>query len=156
MNNPHCSPSKSRRIYFVGMETLCRGCQKVILVTESMCRRSKYRCGTCESAASKQYQQRNLEKAREWRRDASKRVPSEVRAERGRIYRTRYPERRRAHNAVQTALRNGSLQKQPCVHCGELNSHAHHDDYSKPLDVIWLCHRHHMERHAALNKEPQS
>jgi hypothetical protein len=31
--------------------------------------------------------------------------------------------------------------------CGRTRSHAHHDDYSKPLDVIWLCSTHHRSRH---------
>lgn len=41
---------------------------------------------------------------------------------------------------------NGSMVRLPCVRCGE-KAHAHHEDYSKPLDVIWLCHQHHMQHH---------
>jgi hypothetical protein len=65
-------------------------------------------------------------------------------------YRERHPEKRRAHNAVQTAIRNGSIVKSPCVECGSGKAHAHHDDYSKPLEIVWLCHTHHMQRHAML------
>ena len=43
------------------------------------------------------------------------------------------------------AVENGILQKQPCEVCGELNVQAHHDDYSKPLEVRWLCSIHHKE-----------
>lgn len=57
------------------------------------------------------------------------------------------PEMRAAHQAVAYALAQGMLTSQPCVQCGRENVHAHHDDYSKPLDVMWLCPRHHTERH---------
>jgi hypothetical protein len=39
------------------------------------------------------------------------------------------------------------VSKQPCRECGAINVEAHHADYSKPLDVIWLCHKHHVEFH---------
>lgn len=40
-----------------------------------------------------------------------------------------------------------NLVKSPCSICGDLKSKAHHDDYAKPLDVIWLCRKHHINRH---------
>lgn len=45
------------------------------------------------------------------------------------------------------AIANGTLVKQPCEVCGALKVEAHHDDYSKPLDVRWLCRIHHIEHH---------
>jgi hypothetical protein len=36
---------------------------------------------------------------------------------------------------------------------GTQNSEAHHADYDKPLDVDFLCQRHHLQFHARLNKE---
>lgn len=47
-----------------------------------------------------------------------------------------------AHALVRQAIRRGVLTKQPCF-CGELQVDAHHEDYAKPLDVHWLCRRHH-------------
>ena len=56
-----------------------------------------------------------------------------------------------AHNAVANALREGRLVRQPCEVCGRAEAvQAHHDDYSKPLDVHWLCMDHHKAHHAAL------
>jgi hypothetical protein len=49
---------------------------------------------------------------------------------------------------VHRALEAGRLVKQPCEVCGDAKVHAHHDDYSKPLDVRWLCLRHHVDHHA--------
>lgn len=39
------------------------------------------------------------------------------------------------------------LTRKPCEVCGAVNVHGHHDDYSKPLEVRWLCPRHHSEHH---------
>lgn len=57
------------------------------------------------------------------------------------------PHKRAAHIAVGNAVRDGKLIRQPCVVCGEAKVHAHHTDYSKKLDVIWLCKDHHMKEH---------
>lgn len=56
-------------------------------------------------------------------------------------------EKRDAHNAVLLALYHGTLKKQPCESCGEISAQAHHDDYSKPLDVRWLCSSCHAAHH---------
>lgn len=55
--------------------------------------------------------------------------------------------RRRAWCAVARALDTGLLKIQPCAVCGRWNTHAHHEDYAKPLDVRWLCAAHHLARH---------
>ncbi len=61
-----------------------------------------------------------------------------------RRWRLKYPERRKAQIAVFVAIRNRSLIRNPC-HCGSKKVEAHHEDYSKPLKVKWLCKRHHIE-----------
>ena len=55
---------------------------------------------------------------------------------------------RGAHAKVHKSLRDGSLVKQPCEVCGAIRVDAHHDDYSKPLSVRWLCPLHHRQHHA--------
>jgi hypothetical protein len=56
-----------------------------------------------------------------------------------------------ARQAVRTALRTGGLNKGPCEIGGDCSGRieAHHDDYSKPLEVRWLCRRHHGRSHRA-------
>ena len=49
------------------------------------------------------------------------------------------PVRQRARIATQTAIRRGRLIRGPCEECGAGETHAHHDDYLKPLEVRWLC-----------------
>lgn len=62
--------------------------------------------------------------------------------------RERYPEKYRARDRVCKALRTGKLVRQPCAHCGAVRTEAHHPDYAKPLDVVWLCRRCHLKLHA--------
>jgi hypothetical protein len=52
---------------------------------------------------------------------------------------------------VQLAYKEGRLAVQPCSICGDPQGHGHHPDYAKPFDVIYLCHRHHMQLHHRLN-----
>lgn len=60
----------------------------------------------------------------------------------------RYPEKVAARNAVYAAIKSGKLVPQPCEVCGATEDvHGHHDDYTKKLDVRWLCRKHHREVH---------
>lgn len=62
-------------------------------------------------------------------------------------YKENNPEKNNAHQKVHIAIKNGTIIKQPCKICGCINSQAHHNDYSKPLEVVWLCAKHHREVH---------
>lgn len=55
----------------------------------------------------------------------------------------RHPEKCAARIAVSTAIASGRLVKQPCEVCGAKKVHGHHEDYSKQLEVNWLCCKHH-------------
>jgi len=54
---------------------------------------------------------------------------------------------RSAHDKVQAAVRSGDLVRRPCEFCGCAVSVAHHEDYAKPLDVMWLCNPCHKSLH---------
>lgn len=47
----------------------------------------------------------------------------------------------KARNFVSNGLRDGKIKKADnCFFCGASGKlHAHHHDYSRPLDVFWLC-----------------
>jgi hypothetical protein len=62
-------------------------------------------------------------------------------------WKSQFPERRAAHMQVLYALRTGRLERLPCWVCGS-KAEAHHPDYGSPLDVVWLCPRHHKQLHA--------
>ena len=60
----------------------------------------------------------------------------------------RWPKKEKARKLCHSAVRSGALIKKPCEVCGtEEDIHGHHDDYSKPLSVRWLCRKHHREVH---------
>ncbi len=59
----------------------------------------------------------------------------------------RNAQKKYANTIVSNAKRDGRLLKQVCEKCGDLKAEAHHDDYSKPLEVRWLCIKHHNEHH---------
>lgn len=48
---------------------------------------------------------------------------------------------------VNQAIKKGTLKRLPCGICGDPKSHGHHEDYNKPLDVKWLCSKHHRLEH---------
>lgn len=64
-----------------------------------------------------------------------------------RAWEVRNPEKKGASTVVNNAIRDGRLVRQTvCSVCGRSeNVEAHHTDYSKPLDIQWLCKRHHWE-----------
>ena len=65
-------------------------------------------------------------------------------------WREAFPERKRAACTVRRAVLKGIINKTHCFICGDENVQAHHPDYSRPLDVIWLCVHHHKMAHAMI------
>lgn len=60
----------------------------------------------------------------------------------------RYPEKQRAREILRNEIIQGRIKRQPCEVCGKKDYiHAHHSDYSKPLEIMWLCSVHHAEQH---------
>lgn len=66
-------------------------------------------------------------------------------------YREKYPERYFAMGEVSHALKKRTIKKGKCFlkdnTCGGTID-AHHQDYSKPLGVVWLCRSHHKRLHS--------
>jgi len=58
---------------------------------------------------------------------------------------TLYPDKYKARYTLRNAVRLGRIQKGVCEICGSQDVESHHDDYSKPLEVRWFCHKHHCE-----------
>lgn len=105
------------------------------------------KCKKCAKKDARNYREKNIEKVRKYDRDRFKND------ENRRSYamksmkeqRKKYPDRYKARTAVNNAVRDGLILKKPCCVCGNVNSTAHHEDYEKPLEVIWVCLVHHNE-----------
>jgi ribosomal protein S27AE len=65
----------------------------------------------------------------------------------------RNPHKIQAARAVGNAVRAGKLTRKPCEQCGNPKVQAHHDDYSKPLEVRWLCVPCHAAHHVNMRRQ---
>ena len=54
-----------------------------------------------------------------------------------------------ARSLVNRLLKAGKLARGACT-CGSADTEAHHEDYTKPLSVTWLCTMCHGARHREL------
>ena len=73
-------------------------------------------------------------------------------AEHAREYNKENRHKKNACLAVFRAIKKGDMIRLPCVECGAENADAHHPDYSKILEVVWLCRSHHKQLHAKAKK----
>ncbi len=68
------------------------------------------------------------------------------------VEKAKWPEKYHARKVVEWHVKAGNIIKQPCAVCQAPKVHAHHDDYSEPLVVMWLCPLHHKARHKVLKQ----
>lgn len=121
------------------------------------------KCKECQKANSRAARDRNPDHYREYdkaRANQPERVKARreyIRTDAGRLakaratknYQERYPMKRAAHTIVSNAIRDDKLKKPGAYEsCGSNHKiEAHHDNYTKPLDVRWLCEECHKEWH---------
>lgn len=72
-----------------------------------------------------------------------------------RNYRKNNPLANKARIIVFSKKRNGTLIQKPCMVCGNKKSEAHHEDYTKPLKIKWLCKKHHVEADCKRRKKEE-
>jgi hypothetical protein len=110
------------------------------------------KCKECTKNDTQKNRSSNLEKYREYDKkrsklDHRKKLNDEV----VRLWRKDDKRRTAAHNAVSRAIKKGDLIRLPCQRCNSPKSLAHHEDYGKKLDVVWLCQPCHKHRHKEIN-----
>lgn len=94
-------------------------------------------------ACRKHYQKikhRNTERAKEYRQtESGKKCIKQIADKRYKIA--------KEMGLTNVWSKTRKLKKQSCEVCGEIKALGHHDDYDKPLEVRWLCPKHHIELH---------
>ena len=101
------------------------------------------KCKECSKADVRQNRADKVEYYRAYDRERGNRQTKSYCDE----YRRRYPKKASARRKVSYHLRKGNLTRKPCEVCGESETHAHHPDYERALDVMWLCAAHHRQWH---------
>ena len=114
------------------------------------------RCKVCHRKEARRIRSENLERYREYDRQRGKSD------ERKLSYKIKNKNKRKfegpiydkAHNALVRAVKLGKIIRPD--HCERCHitcvPQGHHDDYSKPLEVMWLCPICHAQRHRELGK----
>lgn len=104
------------------------------------------KCKTCakQDVHTHRHDSSSREKILSYDRERGNRQSIEYRNK----YKAEYPKKYKAHCMINNAVRNKKLFREPCEICGKENTHGHHDDYDKPLNVRWLCAEHHRQWHA--------
>lgn len=126
------------------------------------------KCKDCTKADANRRRQENLEAIRAYdrmrgsmphrvaaRKDYAKTPEGRLAHARAlKVSKARFPERAAARTTFSNAVRDGRVIPWPVCAvpdcCGK--PHGHHPDYSRPLDVVWLCDMHHKEVHAMARK----
>jgi hypothetical protein len=123
------------------------------------------KCKVCHKANIKDARERNAEHYKEFDRKRAN-LPHRIKARAEyaqtkagkdahqrsvKKWQIKHPNRRAASHILNNAVRDGKIVRLPCFICGA-KAHAHHPDYDRPLDVIWLCPKHHYETHAMVNE----
>jgi hypothetical protein len=128
----------------------CYVCGK-IKTREGFNQYNKVTCRVCIMVRKRQWNKNHPERLKEYKEKRLK----------GKRYRKTIdgwmrlnPEKRRAHHIVDKAIMRGKIKRpETCQKCGlVLKLHAHHNDYSKPLKVYWVCPSCHRIIHFQENK----
>lgn len=129
---------------FYARDRTCKVCRRA-LVAKNRAEKSDY----YREYDARRYKDDPRVKARHARYLATPEGKS-AQARAGRKFIANNPEKRAAHVALNNAVRDGRIAKPlTCTKCGRdgVRIHGHHFDYSRPLDVDWMCSKCHYDLH---------
>lgn len=133
------------------MEVACNNCGELFILKQWQIKFRSRKCAKCYREYSERLRAKRKEAGLPHRQYDYNRLPK-VKEKLARIMRERskVPEmasKMKTRRITRDAIKKGILIKQPCKVCGIEKVEAHHEDYGKPLEVIWLCRDHHHELH---------
>lgn len=91
----------------------------------------------------RKYRKDNSESLRIYERNRKR--PSNYSATRR--WKKKNPLKVHAERLLANAVKHGKIKRLPCEICGNPKSVAHHPDYKREFEVIFLCHVHHRKLH---------
>lgn len=130
------------------MVKMCSSCKLVLPIDQFSLGKSQpdgYQgyCRDCAKKHSRKYHETNRDSIIRRNSEWHKKNPEKV---------IDLRRRKAAHSRVATklsdAVKSGKIKRGSCIICGQPNAEGHHEDYTKPYDVIWLCSLHHARWHA--------
>lgn len=139
----HCQTEKPSTDFYQSIATHCKVCWRARVKANRAAKLDQYRAYDRERskrpdrvAARDRYASSEIGQARQ--RKAQK------------DWQDRNAAKRAAHIALGNAVRDGRISKPPVCEVCKLPAdlHGHHEDYSKPLAVIWCCTSCHSLIHA--------
>lgn len=151
-----CRPcSYSHRSPYRGDAKMCARCKKLKPLSSfhaTKDRKAKAYCITCDNAWWAEYRAANRSRVRSHQRAWERKFAKQIAKKKAKRYRSEPEYRKRvlARQRVYLAVKSGRIKRGPCSSCGSTDKvHGHHEDHSKPLEVVWLCMGCHLKEHNA-------
>ena len=114
----------------------CTKCKKLLPLSDFHKDRGYYRprCKECRKQENRVWNKTNA--GRRYKREYKRRLLKSK------------DKRLLARRRLQHYIYTNKIKREPCVVCGNKKSEGHHFDYSNPLNVVWLCTKHHAQIHS--------
>ena len=140
-----CKNSKNRNDFYKcssrkdGLQTRCKNCDRLVS--------KKKRLSPQYKKTDRQWRLNNSESIKEYQKVWQKNNKIKV-AKYQKTYRAKNRQKFNARMLLYKYVAKGKIIRGRCAICNSGKSiEAHHEDYSKPLEVVWLCKIHHNEIH---------
>lgn len=137
-----------------GDKKVCSKCKEEKTIfdfyhNKTTCDGLEYACKVCSKNVSKQWRENNPETVKNIKNKWKNKNKNKING-----YHKKWRKSKKisyllgdgARHKVMIAIKKCIITRMPCIKCGR-KAQAHHEDYNKPLDVIWLCPKHHQELH---------
>ena len=141
-----CGTNSDEVAFYKGVTSRCKDCHKQ-KVRENRAEKADY----YRDYDAKRFQNDPKVRARHRRYQQTEAGKASMTAARQK-WQQDNPDKRAAHVILGNAVQSGRKEKpDTCQVCGSKHRkiHGHHEDYTKPLDVVWCCPQCHHDIHVS-------